>query len=384
VENPPDSGSDLDGQLMAAGGVAAVIVASKQEIFDRFVEHVRANIPAGQRAPRPLVLNTLPAFVTSLGLALSDRHHRRTATEGSSAASTHGQERAALTGYRLDDLIQEYQLLRTVVFDTLLARTTLTVQDIATINASIDQAIREATSAFLTVYDEFRGRVAATLTHDLRGPLGAAYNYVQLVQSAGASQEMRERFCAGAMRNLGRVRQMIDDLLDHSRASAGQRLQLKYEPLELGALVREVLSDLRAAHGERYVLHGREPIHGVWCGDALKRAVYNLVENATKYGDADWPVSVTLTEIQGNVNISVHNRGAPIPAEERAELFGAFRRGSADTGSRQGWGLGLTAVKEIAEAHGGSVMVESSIEEGTTFTLQVFKDAERFQASRAD
>jgi signal transduction histidine kinase len=63
-------------------------------------------------------------------------------------------------------------------------------------------------------------------------------------------------------------------------------------------------------------------------------------------------------------------------------LFGAFRRGAeGDAGTQQGWGLGLTAVKEIAEAHGGSVMVESSAEEGTTFTLQVFQDARQFVAA---
>jgi signal transduction histidine kinase len=186
------------------------------------------------------------------------------------------------------------------------------------------------------------------------------------------------------MRNLGRVRQMIDDLLDHSRASTGERLQLRFEPVELRGLIGEVVSDLRASHGDRYILQSPGDIAGVWCPDALKRAVFNLAENATKYGDPDSPVTITLTDVEGSVSISVHNRGSPIPPEERRSLFQPFRRGSSDRASqRPGWGLGLTAVKEIAEAHGGSVMVESTVEEGTTFTLQVFRDCREFSPDRS-
>ena len=377
------SGSNYDEALLKEGGVPALLVGAKQEILDLFVDAVRDAFPGGYRVARPLVIDTLPAFITSLALALSPHSSRQVATEGSTAAMTHGEERAVLTGYTLDDLIHEYQVLRKIIFDTLLARTALSPQAVGVINDSIDLAIREATQTFVHAYDELRGRVAATLTHDLRGPLGAAYNYVQLLRSAGGSEEARERFCSGAMRNLGRVRQMIDDLLDHSRASTGESLQLRFEPLELRGLIDEVVSDLRATHGDRYVLESPGAIDGVWSPDALKRAVFNLAENATKYGDPDSRVTITLAQIDGSVSISVHNRGAPIPAEERRWLFQAFRRGSSDRASmKPGWGLGLTAVKEIAEAHGGSIMVESTAEEGTTFTLHVFRDAREFASGR--
>jgi signal transduction histidine kinase len=374
---------DPDNALIAEGGIAAVLVAAKTEIFDRFVDAVRHAFPAGQRTSRPLILNTLPAFVTSLGLALSPSHARKTATEGSTVALTHGNERASLTNYSLDNLIHEYQVLRRIIFEVLLARTSVEPQDITVINDSVDRSIREATSAFVHVYDELRGLVAATLTHDLRGPLGTASNYLHLVQHGSQDKEKRDEYCAHAIRNLGRVRQMIDDLLDHSRASTGERLQLTFEPLELVGLVREVLADLRAANGDRYVLNAPEPIEGAWSGDAVKRAIHNLAENATKYGDRDSPVTVTLKHLQGDVLISVHNFGPAIAEEERLALFDAFRRGLQGSSTRQGWGLGLTAVKEIAQAHGGSVMVESSDSEGTTFTLQLFRDAREFVADSA-
>lgn len=364
---------------MLEGGLAGLLIGSKNEIFARFVSATQSEVAAAKTASRPLIIDTLPAFITALGLALSPHNARRMATDGSTVAMTHGQERAELTGYTLDNLLHEYQLLRKIIFDVLLAHGGMDTASVAVINESIDRAIREATAAFVSVLDELRSRVAATLTHDLRGPLGAAFNYVELIGRAGESAEMRERFCAGAMRNLGRVRQMIDDLLDRSRARAGEPLQLRFESLELRELVEEVLTDARTAHGERYVLNAPRPVPGVWCAEALKRAVFNLVENATKYGDEASPIVVSLTELQGNVQIAVHNLGPTISREDQVTLFDPFRRGQSEpTNASRGWGLGLTAVKEIAEAHGGTVMVESSDAEGTTFVLQVFQDATQF------
>ena len=75
---------------------------------------------------------------------------------------------------------------RTVIFEVLWARVMVQPADIRIINASLDQAIREATAEFMRVNDEHRNRVAATLTHDLRGPLGAAYNYLRLATAGRA------------------------------------------------------------------------------------------------------------------------------------------------------------------------------------------------------
>ncbi|MET0292730.1 MAG: HAMP domain-containing sensor histidine kinase [Steroidobacteraceae bacterium] len=367
--------NEMDQALLAEGGAAGALVSLKEVIFDRFVERVRDALGVGGRVSRPLIVNTLPTFVSALALALSPTHARRLATDGSSVARTHGEDRAELTGYELDDLIHEYQVLRGVLFDVLYTEIALSQRDVAIINESVDCAIREATSAFVEVYDDLRSRLAATLTHDLRGPLGAASNYIHLIERAGASSADAARYCQGALRNLNRVRQMIDDLLDQSRVRAGETLHLRFEASELRAMVDEVLTDLRAAHGDRFRFTPSETIEGVWCSDALKRALTNLLENAVKYGGRSMPVTVTLSELQGNVYIAVHNEGPVIPEAQRENLFAHFRRGSEDS---QGWGLGLAGVKEIAAAHGGSVSVESTAEEGTTFTLQLFRDARRF------
>jgi len=110
----------------------------------------------------------------------------------------------------------------------------------------------------------------------------------------------------------------------------------------------------------------------------MSQAVHNLVENAIKYGRADTPITVRVLETHDRVHVSVHNRGDPISREDQATLFQPYRRApSAARSGKDGWGLGLTLVEAIAEAHGGAVEVESTAEDGTTFTLDVLRDVRR-------
>lgn len=104
------------------------------------------------------------------------------------------------------------------------------------------------------------------------------------------------------------------------------------------------------------------------CG-GIKRALENLMINAIKYGACDTPIKVSLTQFNTEVCLQVHNEGNPIPLKEQASLFEYYHRSNDRSGSQQGWGIGLTLVKGIAEAHDGKVEVKSSKEEGTTFSI---------------
>jgi len=82
--------------------------------------------------------------------------------------------------------------------------------------------------------------------------------------------------------------------------------------------------------------------------------------------------------------VTVHNYGPVIPPEKRETLFRAFQRLSdAETSGKSGWGLGLAQVRAVAEAHGGSIGVDSLPDRGTTFTIDIPLDARPYQANRA-
>lgn len=226
-----------------------------------------------------------------------------------------------------------------------------------------------------------RSQFFAVLTHDLRGPLSAARTAAALLdmQPDAEASEIHRRLGV-VLRNLDRMDRMVTDLLDVERIyAAGRRLPLVLEEHELGAIAREVVDELLAEHPGRIVLCAEEETRGLWDAAALRRAIWNLVSNALKYGAKDAPVTVAVAKRPDGAKVSVHNEGVPIPADAQATLFEPFTRAAGPR--ERGWGLGLTLVRGAAEAHGGSVHVDSAPAHGTTFTLRLPADARPAQGS---
>lgn len=232
---------------------------------------------------------------------------------------------------------------------------------------------------------DLRARFVSLLAHDLRGPLSAATIATALIDRRLEQLGQRRDPAARIKRNLDHIERMVRDLLDTSRLQAGHPLTLRLAEEELGEIVGEVVEELNAMHEGRVHLNMGERIEGVWGADELRRAIWNLVANALKYGDASAPVTVTVTGGAGRASISVHNHGNPISAEDRSRIFEPFARTlSAEGDSQLGWGLGLTLVRGCAEAHGGRIHVESSVEMGTTFVLDLPIDARPYQGASRD
>jgi signal transduction histidine kinase len=169
---------------------------------------------------------------------------------------------------------------------------------------------------------------------------------------------------------------MVTDLLDAARVRAGQGLSLRIDECRIDLVAREVIDEIGVARGVRIQLEAAPPLSGFWDGAALTRVLENLVENAIKYGDPSRPITVSIEQLHGRTKLSVHNEGSPIPAEEQETLFAAYRRSDRSQQSGQkGWGLGLALVRGVAEAHGGSVLVDSSEARGTTFSIDIPTDA---------
>lgn len=217
-----------------------------------------------------------------------------------------------------------------------------------------------------------RERFVATLTHDLRTPLTAAKLSAQLLGRKAAKEPAVQLVAARISGHIDRADAMIRDLLDASLINVGESLPMDIEACDLNQLVQETLADLGAIHGDRFVLLSAPAIRGHWSCSGLRRVLENLCSNAIKYGATHAPVMVGLAEEDERVVITVHNEGPAIARAEQEKLFEPFHRStSAVTGGQKGWGLGLTLVKGIAEAHGGSVRLERSDESGTTFSVQL-------------
>jgi signal transduction histidine kinase len=294
-------------------------------------------------------------------------------------AQEHGGERVRLTSFKLEDLVAEYKILRQVLFEILEEEEPLAREERTTINISVDHAIIEACTGYVVVQSAFRDQFFATMAHDLRNPLHAARAAAALIEGRPQSEDVLG-WARRITENISRVDRMVQDLLNAMRVQAGARLQLDITHCDLVDVVRQALLGAQAEHRDRFVLEATAPVEGFLAPDALQRAVENLADNAVKYGAASAPITVTVRQTRGRAIVTVHNHGAHIPPEKQETLFHAFQRlTDAEASGKIGWGLGLAQVRAVAEAHGGSIAVDSLPERGTTFIIDVPVDARPFQ-----
>jgi PAS domain S-box-containing protein len=241
-----------------------------------------------------------------------------------------------------------------------------------------------ATVEKLTRERDLRERFVATLTHDLRTPLTAAKLSAQVLARRLTDSPSSVRTATKIEEHIDRADAMIRDLLDANRINAGEALPLNFGPCDLREVAEATLADLGTIHGDRFALKEGAPIVGTWDCGGIRRILENLCTNGIKYGSSYGKVEVEIVREPSGVCIHVHNDGPPIPQADREKLFRPFHRTEAAlSGGQKGWGLGLTLVKGIAEAHGGSVELESSDEGGTTFCVHLPIEARRTHDGKA-
>jgi PAS domain S-box-containing protein len=226
---------------------------------------------------------------------------------------------------------------------------------------------------------EVRERFIAMVSHDLRTPLSAAKVSAQLILRRPKAHERHLELAARVVSNLERLDRMVTDLLDASRLREGQALSLKLSHFTLLDLAQEVADELATLYGDRFVVHADEPVEGYWSREGLRRVLENLAGNAVKYGEPNTPITFSLHRSDQRAGLRVINLGKGLTPEQQAALFGLFQRGvEAERGAQPGWGVGLTVVRGIVEALGGTVGVTSTPNSGTTFLVDLPIDSRPF------
>jgi signal transduction histidine kinase len=235
-------------------------------------------------------------------------------------------------------------------------------------------AIERLSSTEATLLDErataeLREQFIAVLGHDLRNPLASLSSGVNLIQKAKTPERAAEIGIA-MQSSVKRMARLINDLLDFARGRLGGGLALNYDKEPLAPSLEQVVEELRAGHPD-CVIETQFVITRDIKRDSSRIAqlLSNLLGNAVKYGTPNTPISVRGTTEQGEFELSVTNKGAPIPPAVIDRLFLPFYRGDAQA-TMQGLGLGLYIVSQIATAHGGRVDAESNADL-TRFTFRM-------------
>jgi len=233
-------------------------------------------------------------------------------------------------------------------------------------NAGIE---REKLIHDLQLEKKARLKFVNTLTHDLRTPLTAAKIASQMIAMKREDPEKVLELSYKIKNAINRTDNMIQDLLDADRIRAGQPLILKPEYSELKEILSEAIEEQSLIHGNRFLLKTNGPLHGYWDKMGIRRMADNLLSNAIKYGKQDEKIVISIAQENDWATFTVFNQGERLTSEEMKSLFSHYHRlQKAVEGHIKGWGIGLTLVKGIAEAHGGRVEVQSN-DEGITFKV---------------
>lgn len=213
----------------------------------------------------------------------------------------------------------------------------------------------------------------ATISHDLRNPIAAIKMAVQVIRES-SNEAINQKMIELIDRNADEAGQLLHQLLDAHLIRSGGKLPIHPTECSLLPTMHQCIDSLPPQQKQMVELKVRQEndIKGYWDAPALERAVKNLLSNAFKFGDPTQKIELTIWQGPDITSISVQSFGEVISLENQLKIFDPnFRVHHTDTATKIGWGLGLTLVKGIAEAHGGKVDVTSSKIEGAIFTIRI-------------
>jgi signal transduction histidine kinase len=347
---------DIDSGSAALGRSVA---SSAKEIEARWLERVSAEVAATHEVHPTLLRNGMPDYLAELARLLSGVHDP---TDGTASwvrvARDHGVTRVRV-GFDIEQLIQEFVILRKVIEEVGRDHDGLTATAASTLADLIDAAIAKSVSAYVEARDfEARRQQAENvgfLVHELRNPLSSAVAAATVVREA--SDLAHSKSLDILDRSQRRLTELIDSVLLTKKLEAG-RLEPRPVDVRIGALLD------RATTAARLTASAKGLAFEVRCDpertirtdlELTQSALQNLVDNAVKYTDTG-RVDV-LVEIEAHAwSVHVRDSCSGLSPEELRTIFEPFRRGHT---SKSGTGLGLAIARRAIEAQGGTIHAES-------------------------
>lgn len=211
----------------------------------------------------------------------------------------------------------------------------------------------------------------STISHELRTPLGfiKGYSTSLLRPDISWDEETQQEFLTIIDEEADRLSLLIENVLESARLQS-KTLPLRFQPVRLDGVLRDVIMRIRARHKDLDVNAQLESVRSVF-GDGVRLAQVfeNLFMNAVKYAPGS-PIEVLLKEVGDNIVVSFIDHGPGIPKESLHLIFERFYRVRSEK-TVTGTGLGLYICKQIIQAHRGKIWAESIPGQGTTFLIEL-------------
>lgn len=242
--------------------------------------------------------------------------------------------------------------------------------------AELEAARTELNDALLAERElgELKSRFVGMVSHEFRTPLGVTMSAVELIRhyDEQLSVEKRRELCEDIHSATRNMASLMEHVLLLGRVEAG-KLGFKPISLNLVELIQKIVDEQELISESRcpIQIESKGEVESAVGDEALIRHILgNLISNAVKYSPAGEPVTVRVERYGGEAVCSIADLGIGIPEKDQEHLFQSFSRAS-NVGDIPGTGLGLVIVKRCVEFHGGSISVDSSPGQGTTFTVQL-------------
>lgn len=310
-----------------------------------------------------------PAQQDAKGKGLGPRSHLPTPAE------THADFRM-VAGFAVDAMITEYRALRASVLKIWAQAGGGTapgdLTDLTRFNEAIDQAIAESVGRYTRQTSTAAELFIGILGHDIRNPLGTILISAEVLVRTG---QLTRQAVAPIENAALRIKGIIEQVVDFTRAQADGVMPIERVPGNLSEQVAKVVQETQVGHPARVVrFESCGDFHGSWDEGRMGQLVSNLLGNALLYGARESEVTVRMWSTADEVCVAVHNEGKPIPPEESERIFQPLERGlqrhlEGERRETTGLGLGLYICREIVHSHGGTLVLDSSADAGTTFTV---------------
>jgi two-component system NtrC family sensor kinase len=295
------------------------------------------------------------------------------------AREAFGIRETSLTGKRVRDFIQHQDLLDVLRDDSLVSatRVEIALEDGRVMNTQITPipeiglVVIMQDITHLKELDRIKTEFVNTVSHDLRSPLTAILGYVELIDRVGTINKQQQEFIRRVQLSVHSITALINDLLDLGRIETG--FDARKEIIPFTTILDYSIEGQRNLVDEKsqiLVVEGKDALPQVLGNPIrLRQMVTNLLANAIKYTKEGGEIHVSTSTEAGQIILQITDNGPGIPPADQPYIFDKFYRASNISSDIPGSGLGLAIVKSIVENHLGRIWVDSTLGQGTTFTV---------------
>jgi len=214
----------------------------------------------------------------------------------------------------------------------------------------------------------------STVSHEFRTPLTSIRYLAELLQRGRVKEESKkQQYYESITHESERLSRLIENILDFSKIEAGMK-EYEFEETDVAEMCRDVVSRFQEqVTPQEFTVESEisEELPKIFADrEALSRALFNLLDNAVKYSENSREIKFRAWSDQNNIWLKVEDEGIGINKDDQDKVFEKFyRSGDIQNSTIKGSGIGLTIVSHIAKAHGGEVIMESELGEGTEVSI---------------